>query len=97
MIIGTDTLDNGTKDVFNVLVGIIEARKHVEEAYDLKEHWEIVQAALEANAILQSSENSLRRELEAIAVSRDAEPGEIVWFVDEDDENRSVKIVVEDE
>lgn len=97
MIISTETLDNELRGVFNALVGIIEARKHVEEAYDLKEHWEIVQAALEANAILQASENSLRRELEAIAVSRDADPGEIVWFVDEDDENRAVKIVVSDE
>lgn len=97
MIIGTDTLDNGPKDVFNVLIGLIEARERVEEAYDLKEHWEIVQAALEANAILQASENSLRRELEAIAVFRGAEPGEIVWSVDEDDESREVKIVVSDE
>ena len=97
MIIGTDSLDNSSRGVFNVLIGLIKARKHVEEAYDLKEHWEIVQAALEANAILQASENSLRHELEAIAVSRDAEPGEIVWFVDEDDEDRSVKIVVSDE
>ena len=97
MIISTETLDNGQKDVFNVLIGLIEARERVEEAYDLKEHWEIVQAALEANAILQASENSLRREFESIAVSMGAEPGEIVWFVDEDDENRSIKIVVEDE
>ena len=97
MIIGTDTLDNGIKDVFSVLYGTIEARKRVEEAYDLKEHWEIVQAALEANAILKAIENSLRRELEAIAVGMDAEPGEIVWFVDENDENRNVKIVVPDE
>lgn len=97
MIIGTGSLDEGNRKVFNVLLGLIEARKRVEEAYDLKEHWEIVQAALEASEILRSIESSLRRELEAIAISRGAEHGEIVWFVDEDDENRSVKIVVSDE
>ena len=97
MIIGTESLDKGLRDVFNVLYGITEARKRVEESYDLKEHWEIVQAALEANEILRAVENSLRHELEAIAIGRDAEPGEIVWFVDEDDENRNVKIVVPDE
>ena len=97
MIIGTEALDEGNRKVFNVLLGIIEARERDEEAYDLKEHWEIVQAALEASEILRAMESSLQRELEAIAVSRDADPGEIVWFVDEDDENRAVKIVVSDE
>lgn len=97
MIISTETLDNRLKDVFNVLVGLTEARKRVEEAYSLKEHREILYAALEANEILRAMENDLRQELESIAVGMDAEPGEIVWFVDEDDESREVKIVVPDE
>ena len=97
MIIGTDTLDEEHKKVFNVLIGIMDARNRVEESFDLKEHREIVYAAFEANEILRAMENDLRRELGSIAVGMGTEPGEIIWFVDEDDENRGVKIVVEDE
>ena len=97
MIIGTDTLDEGHRKVFNVLLGIIEARERVEEAYDLKEHREIVYAAFEVNEILRAMENDLRRELVVVAMGRGAEPSEIVWFVEEDNESRKVKIVVEDE